>query len=130
MKKWKLVDSKYSDISVVKKFHRHTMHLKSNIAIQGMKKIDYEQFRKAKNNEKIRLCNIEESDIEDIGLFKILERRRTSWFFEKDMGEKELSIILQKSFGVTLSTYYNEFLVHLRAYASAGAMYEVKPIFL
>ncbi len=127
MAKWQTRNSKYKDIDVVRQFHRHTMHLKANFSENRISEISYDDYKRTAGNVKMGLETADDVSF-DNNLLEVIQRRRTSWNFEKNMDRKQLAFLLEKSLGVTTVKDYQGRQVYLRAYPSAGALYSVIPM--
>ena len=128
MIKWRIISDEYHNIDNLLKFHRTTMHHKANISVNHIVPVLDNLIETDSKNKGygVNLSNGKKF-AEDDSFLKILKSRRTGWEFKKEMSVEQLSDVLQNSFGVNCSRQFGEYLVDLRPYASAGALYSVEP---
>ncbi|MGN0396191.1 MAG: SagB family peptide dehydrogenase [Coprococcus sp.] len=129
MKKWKTIGDEYHNYDNVLRFHRFTMHHKSNMSVNHIIPVydNLENKFEDNNCQTIELTDIDKEQAEPVSFFQVLKQRRTSWNFVKEMSFGQLSFLLQKSFGNSMEKNFNGYWVSLRMYASAGALYSVEP---
>lgn len=128
MEKWRMINDEYHHFDNVLEFHRATMHHKANMSVNHIVPVLDNLIDKDSKNEDYTInLFVSKKMGKDDSFFQTLESRRTDWVFEKEMSLDTLSDILQNSFGVSCSRQFGEYLVNLRSYASAGALYSVEP---
>lgn len=128
MKKWRTISDEYHQLDNVLKFHRMTMHHKANMSVNHIVAVWGNLLETDSKSEDYHINLSPSKELERKDTFcQILNKRRTSWFFERQMSVEQLSDVLQNSFGVSCSRKFDEYVVNLRTYASAGALYSVEP---
>lgn len=120
---WKKCVPPFHDWHAMKNFHVGSMHLKSGLGVNNIRKTDPDP----PDTRPGYPLSDTGAMFDNISANDLFDRRRTSWQFTGTMTREQVGAVLGRALGETITTEYSGFTVKLRAYPSAGALYTVKP---